>query len=382
MEHIFTANIKAILEKHFGKHANDIFEKSHLIQYLNEKTRSANKGSKSRGSFGALYSIYTLVEDYIKGGFLKKGKYSEFEGARQTPLIARQRELPFGKKLQNHYFQNRTNTDYRKFFPAAEIDRVIIHDQAESKYWINESQLKILIDGQAMNIAEAIIEIIDEYIKTKQDSFQRFVKACEDLQKFENKEGNNIEAFITSLLAPNVDARLFEIVSYSILKYYYHDQIIIWGFEMEKLNKENLKLYKTGRTNANDGGIDFVMKPLGRFFQVTETIDFKKYFLDIDKIQKYPITFVIKSDESIETLLDKIRGDANKTYSIKAIVDKYMECIEEVINIPTLNERFKDAVKQGYLKPVLDEIIVQSKVEFNYDETGVAVEEDEEDETE
>ena len=26
-----------------------------------------------------------------------------------------------------------------------------------------------------------------------------------------------------SLLAPNVDARLFEIVSYSILKYYYKD---------------------------------------------------------------------------------------------------------------------------------------------------------------
>jgi hypothetical protein len=67
----------------------------------------------------------------------------------------------------------------------------------------------------------------------------------------------------------------------------------------------NLKLYKTGRTNANDGGIDFVMKPLGRFFQVTETLDFKKYFLDIDKIQKYPVTFVIKSVEGVELLKKK-----------------------------------------------------------------------------
>jgi hypothetical protein len=74
---------------------------------------------------------------------------------------------------------------------------------------------------------------------------------------------------------------------------------------MDKLNTENLKLYKTGRTNANDGGIDFVMKPLGRFFQVTETLDFKKYFLDIDKIQKYPITFVIKSNEPTQDLLRK-----------------------------------------------------------------------------
>ena len=35
---------------------------------------------------------------------------------------------------------------------------------------------------------------------------------------------------------------------------------------------------------------DLVMKPLGRFFQVTETIDVGKYFLDIDKVQRFPIT--------------------------------------------------------------------------------------------
>jgi hypothetical protein len=135
---------------------------------------------------------------------------------------------------------------------------------------------------------------------------------------------------------------------------------------MDKLTAENLKLYKTGRTNANDGGIDFVMKPLGRFFQVTETLDFKKYFLDIDKIQKYPITFVIKSEEEIEYLKKKIQDNANKTYSIKAIVEKYMVCIEEIINIPVLYARFKEAVKQGHLSNILDEIVSQSKVEFNY----------------
>ncbi|MFI5221822.1 MAG: restriction endonuclease, partial [Bacteroidia bacterium] len=173
---------------------------------------------------------------------------------------------------------------------------------------------------------------------------------------------------IMGILAPNDDARLFEIVSYSILKFYYYDQKIIWGFEMDKLNKENLKLYKTGRTNANDGGIDFVMKPLGRFFQVTETLDFKKYFLDIDKIQKYPITFVIKSNGANKDLLKKIRENAGKTYSIKTIVDNYMSCIEEVINIPTLAQRFREAVKLNYLKNILYEIITQSKVEFNYEE--------------
>jgi hypothetical protein len=45
-----------------------------------------------------------------------------------------------------------------------------------------------------------------------------------------------------------------------------------------------------------------------------------------------------------------------------------MACIEEVINIPILVSRFEETVKQGYLSAILDEIVLQSKVEFNYEE--------------
>jgi len=367
MEHIFTANIKAVLQRYFGKNADDIFEKSQIIQYINEKTRSAGKGSKSRGSYANLYAIYVIIEDYISKGYHKKGDYSKYEGAAFSKLFTRQRELPFGNKLQNHALNNRMNSEFQKFFPSSEFIP-ILRNLETNRYWINENLLKVKVGKTIFNIASAIIDIIDEYIKTKQDAFQRFIKTCEELQEIEHSNPEKIKEFIIGLLAPNVDARLFEIVSYSILNFFYHEQIIIWGFEMDKLNKENLKLFKTGRTNANDGGIDFVMKPLGRFFQVTETLDFKKYFLDINKIQKYPISFVIKSDEPTEDLLKKIRENASKTYSIKAIVDKYMACIEEVINIPVLNDRFKVASSQGYLKNILDEIILQSKVEFNYED--------------
>jgi hypothetical protein len=178
---------------------------------------------------------------------------------------------------------------------------------------------------------------------------------------------NEVMDFINSLVEPTVDARIFEIVSYSILKYYYYNHKIYWGFEIDEIKEENLKLFKTGRTNANDGGIDFVMKPLGRFFQVTETVDVNKYFLDIDKIEKYPITFVVKSSDSIDTLRNKIRKQAEDQYSIKAIVEKYMECIEEIINAPSLIEKFREAANQGHLSNILTEIIEQSKVEFNYE---------------
>lgn len=368
MEHTFTANIKEILEKYFGKDSEYIFNNSPLIQYLNFKTRSANKGSKARSSFANLYAIYVVLEDYIANGYEKNNGYADYEGASFVKLFTRQRELPFGSKLQNHALNNRMNAEFQKYFPGSEFIP-ILRNLETNRYWINEHLLKVKVGKATFNLASVIIEIIDEYVKTKQDAFQRFIKALEEFQAIEKSEPQKVIEFIGSLLAPNVDARLFEIVSYSILKYYYHDQHIYWGYEVDKLNKENLQLFKTGRTNANDGGIDFVMRPLGRFFQVTETLDFKKYFLDMDKIQKFPITFVIKSDEPIDEILGKIKDNASKIYLVTAIIDKYMRCIEEVINIPTLNHRFADSIKLGYLKNILNEIIIQSKVEFNYTNT-------------
>lgn len=72
--------------------------------------------------------------------------------------------------------------------------------------------------------------------------------------------------------------------------------------------KEQLTLYKTGRTNANDGGIDFVMKPLGRFFQVTEVDVYNKYLLDIDKVMHYPVTFVVKTTRLSQEIYDDLKN--------------------------------------------------------------------------
>jgi len=81
MKHSFTKTIKEVLEEHFGENSAQIFKNSELIQYLNIKTVSADRGSKSRGSFANIYAIYVLIEDYIKNDFHKKGKYSKYEGA-------------------------------------------------------------------------------------------------------------------------------------------------------------------------------------------------------------------------------------------------------------------------------------------------------------
>ncbi|MBN1803814.1 MAG: hypothetical protein JW837_01060 [Sedimentisphaerales bacterium] len=364
MEHEFTKKIKEILENNFGKVSDRIFSESEIIQYLNIKTISASKGSKSRGSFANLYAIYVLVEDYLLKTFHKTGKYAEYEGAVFTNIFKRQRELPFGQKLQNHALNHRMNEEFKKYFRTCDFIP-ILRSPETNRYWFNENLLKIKINKQLYNLAETIIEIVDKYVETKKSAFEKFIRFCESSQKLKKKELIN---FIGSLVEPTVDARVFEIVSYSILKYYYRDRKIYWGFDVDKINEDNLKLFKTGRTNANDGGIDFVMRPLGRFFQVTETVDVNKYFLDIDKIEKYPITFVVKSSDSIQILERKIKEQAEKQYSINAIVSRYMKCIEEIINIPVLLDRFQKVIKQDNLDNVLDEIIKQSKVEFNYDD--------------
>jgi len=364
MEHEFTKKIRSILEANFGGLSDKVFSESHIIQYLNIKTKSANKGSKSRGSFANLYAIYVLVEDYISKGFHQGGDYSEYEGAVFTKLFRRQRELPFGQKLQNHALNHRMNEEFKKYFPVCDYIP-ILRSPETNRYWFNENLLKVKINGKEHNLAEVLIQIIDSYVEAKKSAFEKFIRFCESSQSL-NKE--DLITFIAGLVEPTVDARVFEIVSYSILKYYYHNQNIYWGFEIDKIREDNLKLFKTGRTNANDGGIDFVMKPLGRFFQVTETVDVNKYFLDIDKIEKYPITFVIKSSESVPILKDKIQKQAEEQYSVKKIVSRYMACIEEIINIPILLDRFREAVNQNYLEDIMTEIIRQSKVEFSYED--------------
>ncbi len=381
IDHAFTENIRQVLGEHFKGASEEIFEKSDFLQYINVKTRSANRGSKSRGSFANLYAIYVLVEDYIAKGFHKKGGYSKYAGAVFSGLFRRQRQLPFGAKLQNHALNHRLNEEFKKFFPTCKFTP-IMRDASTNRYWINTNLLTVTVGGQNYNIAESIIGIIDAYIAAKRDSLNTFIEACTKLKGLMGETPDAVETYILGLLAPNVDARLFEIVSFAILKYFYHEQFVYFGFTLKKIKKEHLQLFKTGRTNANDGGIDFVMKPLGRFFQVTETLDVKKYFLDIDKLERFPISFVIKSEESIPSLRARLEQGAKEQYVVDSIVRSYMACIEEIINVPSLKDCFQTAVRQGYLPAILDEIVKQSKVEFNYTEDTDPAIDDEEDEDE
>jgi uncharacterized protein (UPF0335 family) len=362
--HNFTNEIISIIDHYSENNGNEILDNSEIIQYLNIKSKAANRGSKSRAGFANHYAIYVLIEDYITGEFAENGTYSDYEGAKYSDLFQRQRELPFGKKLQNHALNHRLNEEFKKYFPSCEY-LPIIRDSESNRYWINEKLIIIQLESRIINLATPIKKIIDSYIKARQNAFSEFMAYCQEIISIQDESPEKAIQFISSLLRPNIDARIFEITSFAVLKQYYADQRIYWGWTPDDLVEESLTLYKTGRTNANDGGIDFVMKPLGRFFQVTEVFDSVKYFLDIDKVQRYPITFVVKTNESNQEILEKIRTQAEAKYQIKAIVKKYIESVEEVINIPRLMEIFKEIIGLGYGAKVIQEIVLQSRVEFN-----------------
>jgi hypothetical protein len=374
--HAFTPEILKVLAKNFGEScAAQILHESPLLGYLNTKTKSASRGAKSRGSFANHYALYVVIEDYIKGGFYAKESevpYSKYEGARFSDLFARQRQLPFGAKLQNHALNSRLNDEFRKYYPDLGIVP-IVRDLETQRYWIQEDLLSVEIrlgDGtdRVCNIAQTIIEIIDRYVEAKMAAFEGFIDTCRQIAELGEKDPEQATEFVKGQLQPNVDARVFEIVSYAVLKARYELQSVWLGETQETVEEEPLILYKTGRTNANDGGIDFVMKPLGRFFQVTETVDAGKYFLDIDKVQRFPITFVVKSSDPAEVIKESIKRQAVSKYKVEAVVEAYMKCVEDVVNIPALLDSFEHVISSGRLMSVMSEIIVQSKVEFNYNE--------------
>ena len=367
VKHEFTKDIIKILEVECFGQGKNLLKASPLLQYLNIKTKAASRGSKSRPSFANLYALYVLIEDYLIHGFDENGEYETYEGAQFSQLFKRQRELPFGSKLQNHALNHRLNEEFKRYFPEEGI-LPIIRDIQTNRYWINEGLLIVDIEAKHFNIADSVLKIIDAYVEARTALFNSFVEECKALLEIKDKDLDSAFQFIKNLLRPNTDARIFEIVSYSILKHHYADKLLYWGWNPDELNEEFLMLYKTGRTNANDGGIDFVMKPLGRFFQVTETIDTSKYFLDIDKVQRYPITFVVKTEDPVKTIEETLRKQAKKKYRVTKIVEKYISCVEEIINVPILIEHFDKLVAQQKLKLIIEEILLQSRVEFNVEE--------------
>ena len=172
---------------------------------------------------------------------------------------------------------------------------------------------------------------------------------------------------IQELLSEDAEARIFEIISYAILKNHYKNIRVYFGYTRDAIKEERLHLFKTGRTNANDGGIDFVMRPVGRFFQVTEVNNYDKYLLDIDKVMHFPVTFVIKTKETKTEVLKELDSYIGARANGMTIIEqRYRNAIEEVITINEL-QNWVSELRGEDIDGIIRDIDIYYKLEMNLD---------------
>lgn len=324
--------IKQILKDDFGDNWKKVYEASNLIKYLNLKSGAIHGNSKSRRSLANWYVIYAILHSYEKEGFVdNKDKYLKFNGFKYSDLFQFQRQQYGGSKLQNHSFNNRAITEFSNK-THTDLTKPLIIDN-NGKYLIHPDY--IYVNG--VDIVPTVLKIIRKYQQILYDKDHEFEKTLKSLLAESSAEKQKDQ--LLSLLTADSEARIFELISYSILETHYKYKHVFIGYTRDFIEERALELYKTGQTNANDGGIDFVMRPLGRFFQVTEVGNYNKYFLDIDKVNKFPITFVVKTNRPASQIRAELMEYATeKSGGLKALESAYHRAVEEVITINELKQ--------------------------------------------
>lgn len=334
-----------------------LYNDSPLLQYINLKTGAIYGNTKSRRSLANIYAIYAILHYYVEDFYNQPEEYRNFNGYDYTRLFNFYRGLYGGTKLQNHALNSRVNGEFKnKVVKESDNDLIIINN---GHYALHIDYL--YVDG--VDISKASLAVIEAYISLLQLKDNKLVGDIEQLIALESVEEKKKK--ISEILDEDAEARIFEIISYAILKNHYLSTKVYIGYSIEELKTEYLTLYKTGRTNANDGGIDFVMRPLGRFFQVTEVNSYDKYLLDIDKVMHFPITFVVKTEETKESVQSSLKQYIKqRSGGMAIIISRYEEAIEEIITINELRHWLNE-LEADSVNALLKDIDLYYRIEMN-----------------
>lgn len=351
--------VEEILKKNFPTNYQRIYDDAPMLQYLDKKMNAVHGNSKTRRSLANIYAIYSILYFYKQDFFNNKSAYKCFEGYDYTKLFCFYRNLYGGSKLQNHALNSRVNGEFHNKIKNIKNDLIIINN---GKYLIHIDYLY----SCNRDISKVSCEIIEKYIELLIAKDHALIQILNELQSL--NDYNKKISKLLSLLNEDAEARIFEIISYAILKTHYKNIKVYFGYSKENVKQKALELYKTGRTNANDGGIDFVMRPVGRFFQVTEVNNYDKYLLDIDKVMHFPVSFVIKTNDSKEKVMRDLELYINeRSGGMKVLKERYMKAIEEIITINELRE-WTEQLANNDIDEIIRDIDIYYKLEMHMDE--------------
>lgn len=354
MEHF----VYEILEKHFPGNAEKIYDQSLFIQYLDKKSGAIHGTAKTRRSLANYYAIYSILYFYVSEFFGRPDEYRKFGGYEYTKLFSFYRKLYGGSKLQNHALNSRVNGEFRNRVHA-DKDLILVNN---GRYALHIDYLYV----QGHDISLAAKEIIERYIYLLMEKDSALLSALAEIEEAVSINEKKIK--IGNLLTEDAEARIFEVISFAILKNHYKTQKIYIGSTIEQIHEEYMQLFKTGRTNANDGGIDFVMRPVGRFFQVTEINHYDKYLLDIDKVLHFPITFVIKTLKSRTAVQKEIdQYIQEKSGGMFIIQERYQKAFEEIITINEIKQ-WLFSLNEDAVNAIIKDIDFYYKMEMNLED--------------
>lgn len=355
---ITEAFVSDILRAEYPQDYQQVYDKSPLLQYLDKKMKAVHGNSKTRRSLANIYAIYSILYFYRDDFFEKKEAYLKFDGYDYMRLFNFYRSLYGGSKLQNHALNSRVNGEFHNKIKDVVNDLIIINN---GKYLIHIDY--IYVEGH--DISKVTCKIIERYVELLMAKDHALINILEELRNLDDYSEK--KAKINALLTEDAEARIFEIISYAILKNHYKNVKVFFGYTKETIDEVALELFKTGRTNANDGGIDFVMRPVGRFFQVTEVNNYDKYLLDIDKVMHFPISFVIKTSLSKEKVLaDLDRYIAQRSSGMTVLEERYKKAIEEIITINEL-QAWTTELNNNDIDGIIRDIDIYYKLEMNMD---------------
>lgn len=347
-----------ILKKEYPNDFQKVYDSSPMIQYLDKKMKAVHGNSKARRSLANIYAIYSILYFYQNDFYEKREAYRKFERYDYMKLFNHYRSLYGGSKLQNHALNSRVNGEFHNKIKDVVNDLIIMNN---GKYLIHIDY--IYVEGHDISkVSCKIIERYVELIMTKDHALINILEELKNLDDYSEKK-----ARINALLTEDAEARIFEIISYAILKNHYKNVTVFFGYTKETIDEVTLELFKTGRTNANDGGIDFVMRPIGRFFQVTEVNNYDKYLLDIDKVMHFPISFVIKTNHSKKNVSENLEQYiTQRSGGMRVLEERYRKAIEEIITINEL-QAWTAELNNKDIDGIIRDIDIYYKLEMNMD---------------
>jgi len=365
--------IKAYLLNTFSVDEAKYLLENPLLLYIGTKTQAVSRTTTHRGSYGNLGTLLVILQDYIRNF----KDYQQHQGMKFSDYLTQVRTLPGCAKIQNHAINHRLNEEFKKFFRDEEppITRIPVPDATgATTYKLNITLLNsqhVKLDPR--RFAGLLSNILQLYFQLREVGSREIIEYCSNLKNDPIANEEAIIQFFKTNLRHN-DARMFEIIAFVILKAWYSNKRIIIGRSLAQLKEVSLELHRTGRVNANDGGIDYVLTPLGQYFQATQDFNFGKYFLDIDKLGKFPISFVIQTEMTSDQALVHIKRDAAVKYSNTQILDSYLKSFNEIFTLREFDkilDEFRslpEQVKVKLLKAMLEEFVKQYSVEYNIEE--------------